>query len=54
MLLLSDGKTTLSSSGKLFLQKILLEELLGRKSDLLPPECLPELFLECSFTLATF
>lgn len=42
MLLLSDGKTNLTSSAKLFLQKILLEELLSGKPDILPSECLPD------------
>jgi hypothetical protein len=42
MLLLSDGKVTLSPSAKLFLQKTLLDELGYTKSDILPPECLPD------------
>ena len=39
-LLLSDGKVSLTPSAKLFLQKTLLEEIMGSK-EILPPECLP-------------
>ena len=42
ILLLSEGKISLTKAAKLFLQKHLLSELIGTRSDILPPECLPD------------
>ncbi len=51
MLLLSDGKTTLTLTAKLFLQKTLLQEIMGTQSEILPPECLPDSSLNALLNL---